>query len=96
DAAQRLDCARACVDRLKPGGLIILDNSDWFVATARYLREQGFLQVDMHGFGPINNYTWCTSLFFSRDFAWTPRHPQQPAHGIGALPQYAAEEDGLR
>jgi hypothetical protein len=30
------------------------------------------IQVDFFGFGPINDYTWTTSIFFSRDFDFKP------------------------
>lgn len=72
------------------------DNCDWYVEAARYLRNAGLLQVDLSGFGPINNYTWVTSLFFKRDFDFQPRNPNQPEHVIGGLKKYAAEEDALR
>lgn len=92
DGSERYQCAGCAIERLKPGGLIILDNSDWYVKAAGRLRAFGLLQVDMTGFGPINCYTWTTSFFFHRDFSFRPRGATQPAHGTGSLRQYAAEE----
>lgn len=68
DGSFRKECAQAALEKLKRGGLMILDNSDWFPNTAALLRNAGLLQVDFHGFGPINGYSWTTSLFLSRDF----------------------------
>lgn len=96
DGSERHACAQYAVRALQSGGLIILDNSDWYVEAARYLRGAGLLQVDMSGFGPINNYTWVTSFFFSRNFAFQSRGHNQPEHVIGGLKKYAAEEEGLR
>ena len=50
---------------LKDGGMIVLDNSDRMIEKecGRLLREQGFIQMDFSGFGPINSYCWSTSVF---------------------------------
>jgi hypothetical protein len=50
----------------------ILDNADWFPNTAKLIRTAGFVQVDFIGAGPVNSYTWCTSIFFPalRDCPW--------------------------
>jgi hypothetical protein len=80
----RLGCARAAVSRLKPGGLIILDNSDWHPESSRLLREAGLLEVDMTGFAPINDYACTTSFYFHRDFDVPPRGDRQPMPGVGA------------
>ena len=37
----RLKCAHAALTHLKPGGMIILDNSDWLPESSRTLREAG-------------------------------------------------------
>ena len=64
DGKYRYDCAREAVPRLKAGGFIVLDNSDWFPKTAQLLRQAGLIQIDFIGNGPINSYAWATSLFF--------------------------------
>jgi protein-L-isoaspartate O-methyltransferase len=51
---------------LKSGGVLIFDNSDWYPASCSFLRKKKYTQVDFCGFGPINNYTWCTSIFFKK------------------------------
>jgi hypothetical protein len=64
DGAERSACARAAVDYLKPGGVIILDNSEWYPKTASFLRRNGFTQIDFCGFSPLNSFPAMTSLFF--------------------------------
>jgi hypothetical protein len=85
DASQRMGCSKIAAKYLAFGGLIILDNSDWHKNSAKIIRENNLIQVDFHGFGPLNNYTWTTSLFFSRDFNFTPKNSIQPAYAIGGL-----------
>jgi hypothetical protein len=88
DGEYRYECAKIAGKCLSPGGLIILDNSDWFPKTARTLREHNLIQVDFSGFGPVNNYTWTTSLFFSRNFDFKISQLAQP---IGGVKQYGDE-----
>ncbi len=81
DGAVRFPCAQALLPALKSTGIIILDNTEWYPNLAGFLREKGFFQLDFCGFGPINAFTSCTSVFF-RDPAllanrlekkeWTP------------------------
>jgi hypothetical protein len=69
DGAYRHDCAKRAVGNLSRRGVFVLDNSDWYPSICLLLAEQGLMQVDFAGPGPLNSYAWCTSLFFSRDFA---------------------------
>jgi hypothetical protein len=80
----RLKCSRAALECLRPGGLIILDNSDWLPESSRVLRESGLIQVDMTGFVPINGHTQTTSLFFHREFVTLPKGGRLPQPGPGA------------
>lgn len=63
DGSDRLGCARVSPERLKPGGLIVLDNSDSYLEVAQLLRNQGRVQIDFAGFGPQNLVAWRTSVF---------------------------------
>lgn len=92
DGEMRRECAVRAAGRLAQGGLIILDNSDWYTKAAAELRAQGFAQVDFNGFGPVNNYTWTTSLFMRAEFKFSPLHERLPMHAIGGLKKFAAEE----
>ena len=92
DGIERRACCVEAVKKLQPGGLIILDNSDWHHRCAALLRTAALLEVDLSGFGPINEYTWTTSFFFHREFAFPMQHERQPIHGIGGLPHL---EEGI-
>jgi hypothetical protein len=83
----RLKCSRAAIECLRPGGLIVLDNSDWLPESARLLREAGLLEVDMTGFAPISGHTQTTSLFFSRAFDVRGRSARLPELGVGSRDQ---------
>jgi hypothetical protein len=65
DGNWRDQCAQAAPRHLRAGGMIVLDNSDRILEQecATVLRAQGFIQVDFSGFGPINGFTWTTSVF---------------------------------
>jgi Methyltransferase domain len=86
DGQSRLRCVPAAVESLRAGGVIILDNSDWFPRTSELLRTYDVIEVDMSGFGPINDYTSTTSFYFDRRFALKPRSERQPIPGIGSRP----------
>ena len=46
--------------------IIIFDNSDWFPQAIDNLMKLNFIRVDFSGIGPINNYSWTTSMFFNQ------------------------------
>lgn len=79
DGLLRPECTQAALPFLAEHGLLILDNSDWYDELCTWLRGQGLMQIDFHGFGPVNDYTWCTSIFIRqqcavphRGGAWAP------------------------
>jgi hypothetical protein len=47
--------------------ILIYDNSDWQPDVIKNLNQQlcEWVQVDFHGFGPINDYTWTTTIFLN-------------------------------
>ena len=92
DGDHRMECAKKSLDCLNPSGMIILDNSDWFPRTAEFLRSQNLIQVDFSGFGPVNDYTWTTSIFLTRSFE-VVTHSKLPQHPVGGLIQYGQGED---
>ena len=88
DGIYRSECARLVKNYLNRGGMVILDNSDWYKKTSKYLRNTlNLIEIDFHGFGPINGYTWTTSIYLSRDFNMKPIQDTQPHNSIGALIQ---------
>jgi len=68
DGRLRGECAKTVLKHINQygGKIVIFDNSDWYPNAIRYLRQNlGWIQVDFHGFGTINNYTWTTTIFFN-------------------------------
>jgi hypothetical protein len=70
DGVYRSACANAfitvCQDKSCEMAMLIFDNSDWYPKTIQKLHDAlGWVQIDFHGFGPINNYTWTTSIFIN-------------------------------
>lgn len=70
DGSHRRECAEHFANmqtrQTEKSLMLIFDNSDWHPRTIDYLRNHlKWLQIDFHGFGPINNYTWTTSIFIN-------------------------------
>lgn len=65
DGNWRFECTVEAINCLKENGIIVLDNSERKIERecGKLLRENGFVQIDFSGFGPINGYCWSTSLF---------------------------------
>jgi hypothetical protein len=84
DGQKRLACAQLAIKYLQKGGFIVLDNSDRYFETARFLAGQNLIQVDFSGFGALWNHTWVTSLFFDRDAKIGSLYEKQPVWPIGA------------
>ncbi len=82
-AANRHACARAALGKLKPGGFILLDNSDWYPNTTQLLREADLIQVDYPDFRPAHYVRAAASLFLRRDFRPRPRLDRLPLPCIG-------------
>ena len=82
-AGSRLECAKAVSRLLKPGGFIILDNSEWYPNTAEYLRSLDLIEIDMFDFRALRHYRTATSLFLHPDFRPRPRDKRMPAVPIG-------------
>ena len=94
DGSYRYGCACIAPRYLAGGGgLIVLDNSDWYPESAKALRSADLLQVDMTGFAPRNNWTQTTSLFFDRSFRMSSKEQRQPRHGIGARLRTRVEDE---
>lgn len=88
DGIYRKECAEKALTKLGKGGMIILDNSDKYINVPKVLRESGLIQIDMSGFGPINFYTWTTSLFVHRDFEFSYLQDTQFPSPSGSLKEH--------
>jgi len=78
DNILRYECVVEAAQHLNIGGMIILDNSEGYVRSARYLREKGLMQVDMIGFAPAVYSLQATSLFFERNAEFATTDDVQP------------------
>ncbi|MBA3281443.1 MAG: class I SAM-dependent methyltransferase [Acidimicrobiia bacterium] len=95
DGLWRKPSARVALEHLAPGGMIILDNADWFPHSHALLRAAGLVEVDFHGLGPIARYAWTTSIFLDRtaDF-WSTAGPPHPIGGILPPEMLAVDAEG--
>jgi hypothetical protein len=84
DGAYRYECAKVAVKYLSDDGFIVVDNSERYPKLCSDIRNNNLIQVDFFGFGPINYYTWTTSLFFQRNCRLKPLN-KLPHFGIGSL-----------
>jgi predicted O-methyltransferase YrrM len=82
-AANRYECAQAAGPKLRDGGLIILDNSDWHPNTAAYLRSLDLIQVDYPDFRALHHFRCTTSAFLHPDFRPVPAGPRLPPVPLG-------------
>ena len=77
-AANRLECANAVSGKLAPGGMVVLDNAEWYPNTAAALRGQDLIQVDFPDFRPDHWFRCCTSIFLHPEFRPKPRDQRLP------------------
>ena len=66
----RARCCEEAVLALKPGGMIVVDNSNRLPMSCALLQKAGFTEVDFAGFLPLGHFTNCTSLFFKGPFCF--------------------------
>ena len=65
DGPKRGACAAKSREVFGLAPIYILENSDWFPKAAAAMRDAGLAEIRFKGFGPINGYTWATSLMIS-------------------------------
>jgi SAM-dependent methyltransferase len=82
-AANRLKLAEQAAALLKPGGFVILDNSDWYPNAAQALRTADLIQVDFHDFRPLHSFRCTSSLFLHPAFRPKPLAGRLPLVPIG-------------
>ncbi|MDA8239844.1 MAG: hypothetical protein M0Z67_05660 [Nitrospiraceae bacterium] len=66
DGRDRVNCAKNSLCALKPGGVIVWDNSDrpQYEGGYTYLREKGFRKIEFVGMGPGINTKNETAIFY--------------------------------
>lgn len=96
DGAERYRSAEAAIEKLIPGGMIILDNAEWYPNTADLLRSAGLIEVRFSGFSPVNAFTSTSSVFLHRDFSFplVADARQSPIGGVSI--QGGTLDDGPR
>lgn len=69
DGEAREACAHAAPAHLKPGGILVFDDSDRaaYRHSLLHLRDAGLKRIDFFGLGPSFLYRKCTSVFFFDD-----------------------------
>ncbi len=78
----RTACCEKAIAKVKPGGIIILDNSDRCLKSAEILRNAGFIQADFTGFAPLGPHAQTTTVFFTRDYNFQPLLGHQPHRSV--------------
>lgn len=70
DGANRNECAKFTLNKVKDKGFIIFDNTDnyEFDLGVNWLLDDGYHKIDFYGLIPGYTYKNCTSIFF-KDFA---------------------------
>lgn len=95
DGIYRYNCTINAIMKLKEGGLIILDNSDWYPNTTSFLRDTGFTQIDFIGCGPINSYAWCTSFFIANKILIPRKTFNRSIIVLGGIEQRPLDDQAL-
>ena len=68
DGLVRYECVKPAVNKLKPGGIIIFDNSDWHRNTKELLDTKGLIPIHFHGFKPTHVDSQTTSVYMHKEF----------------------------
>lgn len=85
--SNRFDCAAAAIEQLSPGGMVILDNSDWYPNSAKLLRDADLIEVDFPGLRPGRFHACTTSIFLHRNFVARPAAEKLPLAPAGGKPR---------
>ena len=75
DGKRRYDCVKPAFKKLNRGGMIILDNSDWYTNTKEFMDASSLsIPVHFHGFKPLHVEAETTSCYLDREFNNVPRN----------------------
>jgi len=85
DGAFRRRCIDTALKQRADGGIIVLDNSDWFPDLAHTLRSSGLIQVDFTGFVALLSFPSITSVWLDG------RNPPIHTEGGPLLPRGAPD-----
>lgn len=93
DGRWRFDSSQEALRNISPNGIIVLDNSERFPVVCQNLTDAGFIQIDFSGYGPINWFTWTTSVFLSRTVNLPPAKPYRPRATPGHVDAFEQRPD---
>lgn len=99
DGRWRFDSAMEALKNVSSNGVIVLDNSERFPVVCQHFTDAGFIQIDFSGYGPINWFTWTTSVFLSRSVNLPSAKPYRPRATPGHVdafeqrPEFFAEQN---
>ena len=65
----RYECVEPAVSNLKPGGIVIFDNSDWHSNTKELLDTKDLIPIHFHGFKPTHVDSQTTSVYMHKEFS---------------------------
>jgi hypothetical protein len=86
----RYAAAQAAVGRLADGGILVLDNAEWYPQTTALLRGSGLIEIDFAGLKPCEFHTSVTSLFLTPGFRPKHRGARMPDYPLGGKRLYEA------
>jgi len=69
DGIARYECVEPAVSNLKPGGIVIFDNSDWHSNTKELLDTKDLIPIHFHGFKPTHVDSQTTSVYMHKEFS---------------------------
>ena len=70
----RYECVLPAIENIKVGGIIILDNSEWYIKSKETLdRYNDFIPIHFHGFKALNVESETTSCYIHREFDKKPK-----------------------
>lgn len=84
DGRWRYECAVVALQNIPQNVIIILDNSEWCPETNKLFSSHGYARIDFSGFGPSNQFSWCTSIFF-KSMESPLLHPVKSPFCIGGI-----------
>jgi hypothetical protein len=66
DGRDRVNCCISSISSLKPGGVVVLDDSERkdYEAAPAFLLENGFKKIDFWGMAPMVSNHKCTTIFY--------------------------------
>jgi hypothetical protein len=66
DGRDRVSCCKNSIASLKPGGVVLLDDSERekYADGVAFMTDQGFKKIDFWGLAPMVKYLKCTTVFY--------------------------------